>query len=95
MSKENVFHFFTKAAQDHQLKDKVQATASPDELADLAQSEGYTFAPEHVDDAINEMKKQPGFFGKIAEGFLLIFGPNHPEYPAVGVQPYSGDPNRD
>ncbi len=95
MSKENVFHFFTKAAQDHQLKDKLQDVSSPSELASLAQSEGFAFDSGHVDDAINEMKKQPGFFGKIAEGFLLIFGPNHPEYPAVGVQPYSGDPNRD
>ncbi len=29
--------------------------------------------------------------GYLAEGSLEIFSPNHDSYPAVGIQPYSGE----
>ncbi|MGK7877816.1 MAG: hypothetical protein AB4426_32285 [Xenococcaceae cyanobacterium] len=28
----------------------------------------------------------------ITEGFARIFGPNDDEYPAIGVQPFEGEP---
>jgi len=59
----------------------------------IAQEIGYDFSSEHVDEALGELKQQPGFFGVVAEAALEIFAPHHDDYPATGVQPFSGDPN--
>ena len=93
MSKDNVFKFLTQAAEDKNLKEKLESTASSKELVDIGQEAGYEFSSENVDDAVNELKKQPGFFGALAEAVLEIFSPHHDDYPATGMQPYSGDPN--
>ena len=92
MSKKDVFSFLSKAAKDDQLKEKLQNTSSQEELVGVAKQTGYEFSPEHVDEAISELKRQPGFFGMLAEAALEIFSPHDDDYPATGVQPYSGDP---
>lgn len=94
MSKENVFEFFSKAAEDDQLKDKLQAVTSEQELVDLGQEEGFEFSSSHVDEALTELKQKPGFFKVLADAVLEIFSPSHDDYPATGVQPFTGDPNR-
>jgi predicted ribosomally synthesized peptide with nif11-like leader len=92
MSKESVLIFLTEAAQDEQLKLQLEDTSNPDELIDVANEAGYDFSAKNVDEALSDLKKQPGFFGALAEAVLEIFGPHHDDYPATGVQPFSGDP---
>lgn len=94
MSKEKVLQFFNEAAKNDQIKDKLQSISNQDELANLAKEQGFDFEPDHVDEVLSDLKKQPGFFGKVVEAILEIFSPPHDDYPNVGVQPYSGDPNR-
>ncbi|MGB3292026.1 MAG: Nif11-like leader peptide family natural product precursor [Phormidesmis sp.] len=93
MSKNNVFKFLSRAAEDETIKQKLESTTSTKELASIGQEAGYEFSPQNVDEAVNELKKQPGFFGALAEAVLQIFSPHRDNYPATGVQSYSGDPN--
>ena len=93
MSKENVLSFLSKAATDKDLKAQLATTGTPDELVGVANQAGFDFSSEHVDEAITELKQKRGFFGALASALLGIFGPTHDNYPATGVQPYSGDPN--
>ncbi|MGC1305780.1 MAG: Nif11-like leader peptide family natural product precursor [Phormidesmis sp.] len=91
MSKENVFEFLIQAAKDKTLKTKVKNASSQDELVGVAEKSGYEFSAEHVDEALGELKRQPGFFGMLAEAALAIFSPHDDDYPATGMQPFSGD----
>lgn len=93
MSKKNVFSFLSKAAKDKGLKEKLQDASSPDELVGVAKQTGYDFSSEHVDEALNELKQKPGFFSMLAEAAIEVFSPHDDDYPATGVQPYSGDPS--
>lgn len=93
MSKENVLSFLSKAAQDEQIKSQLQTVANQDELVGAGNQAGYEFSEQHVDEALTELKQKPGFFGALAEAVLELFGPVHDNYPAVGVQPFTGDPN--
>ncbi|MEO1404709.1 MAG: hypothetical protein AAFV72_26155 [Cyanobacteria bacterium J06635_1] len=54
---------------------------------------GYKFSSEHVDEVLTELKQKRGFFGALAEAVVELFSPEHDDYPATGVQPFSGDPN--
>ncbi|NJM98787.1 MAG: Nif11-like leader peptide family natural product precursor [Phormidesmis sp. RL_2_1] len=91
MSKENVFTFLTNAAKDEQLKSQLENAANQAEVVDVANEAGYQFSSENVDEALNHLKKEPGFFGALAEAVLEIFSPSHDDYPATGIQPFSGD----
>ncbi|WP_448573976.1 Nif11-like leader peptide family natural product precursor [Trichothermofontia sp.] len=93
MSKDNVFQFFSQAAKNEQLKDKLQMVTSPEDLVNLGKQEGLDFSSEHVEEAIGELKEQPNFFRSLAAAALAVFTPSHDDYPEVGVQPFSGDPN--
>jgi predicted ribosomally synthesized peptide with nif11-like leader len=94
MSKEKVIEFFNEAARDERLKTELGAVKNAEELANLAQQEGYAFSSENVEEAIADLKEQPGFFRTLAEAVLEIFSPSHDDYPATGVQPFSGDVSR-
>jgi predicted ribosomally synthesized peptide with nif11-like leader len=94
MSKETVLGFLAKAAEDEELKDQLQTVTTSDELTDLAKKEGFEFSPENVEEAITELKQTPGFFRTLAEAVLEIFSPSRDDYPAIGVQPFTGDPSR-
>jgi predicted ribosomally synthesized peptide with nif11-like leader len=93
MSKENVFKFFSQAARDQQLQEKLGAVSHQEELVNLGKQAGFEFEEDHVEAAIIELKGKPGFFRALAEAALSIFSPAHDDYPATGVQPFSGDPN--
>lgn len=95
MSQETVFGFLAKAAEDDQLKDRLQTVANPEELTDLGKEAGFEFAPEHVEQALTTLKQSPGFFSVLADAIVRVFSPSHDNYPAIGVQPFSGEPNRD
>lgn len=93
MSKENVLRFFSKAARDKQLQAELQATSTQNELVDVANKAGYEFSSENVDQALGDLKEQPGFFGALAEAALHIFSVSKDDYPKTGIQPFSGDLN--
>ncbi len=93
MSKENVLNFLSEAAKNEALNTQLQTTSTQDELVDMANQAGFEFSSAHVDEAITELKQRPGFFGALASAVLGIFGPTHDNYPATGVQPFSGEPN--
>ena len=44
--------------------------------------------------AIPVIKEQPGFFGELAKAVLELFAPAHDDYPATGVQPFTGETGR-
>ena len=94
MSKENVFSFLTDVAKDEQLKAKVDVASGQEQVMDVARQAGYDFSSEHVDEVLGDLKQKPGFWNMLAEAALEIFSPDHDDYPATGVQPFSGDPNR-
>lgn len=94
MAKEKVIQFLGEAAKNQDLKDKLQTVKNQDELTKLAQEEGFDFSTEHIDEALDELKQKPGFFGKLAEAIAEVFSPDHDNTPpSIGVQPYSGDSN--
>ncbi|MDJ0657919.1 MAG: Nif11-like leader peptide family natural product precursor [Crocosphaera sp.] len=94
MAKEKVIQFLGEAAKNQDLKNKLQAVKNQDELTSLAKEEGFEFASEHVDEVLDELKQQPGFFGKLAEAIAEAFSPDHDNVPpSIGVQPYGGDSN--
>ncbi len=93
MSKDNVLNFLSKAAEDEHLKAKLEISRDQDEMVGVANQAGYDFSTEHVDEALTELKHKPGFFGMLSEAVAELFSPVHDDYPATGVQPYSGDPN--
>lgn len=90
MSKDNVLQFLTAAASNQQLQDKLASKLHADDLAALAKEEGFEFSADDVMDALTHLQKQPGFFNKLAEAAASIFSPAHDDYPATGVQPFSG-----
>lgn len=91
MSKENVVSFLSEATKDEQLKQKIQKSSNKEEVVKLAQEAGYVFSSEQVDELLKDLKKDPGFFGSLAEAIMELFSPSHDDYPATGVQPFSGD----
>lgn len=91
MSKDNVFQFLTEAAQQQELKEKLQTVKSQEDLVNLGKELGYDFSEVHIDEALAYLKNQPGFFSKLAEAILWVFSPADDNVPAIGVQPYSGD----
>lgn len=93
MSKENVLNFLSQAAQDEALKAQLQTTSTEEDLVGVGKQAGYDFSADHVDEALTELKQKPGFFRALAEAALMIFSPSHDDYPATGMQPFSGDPN--
>jgi predicted ribosomally synthesized peptide with nif11-like leader len=93
MSKDNVFQFFKKASQKEPLQEKLQAVSSPEEIVDLGQKEGFEFSSEHIGEALTELQQKPGFWSKLAEAVVSAFHPPHDDYPEIGVQPFSGEPN--
>ncbi|MEM9907193.1 MAG: Nif11-like leader peptide family natural product precursor [Cyanobacteria bacterium P01_D01_bin.44] len=93
MSKKNLLSFLSKASKDKQLKAQLQTTSTSDELVKAGNQAGYEFSSEHVDEVITELKQKPGFFGALAEAVVELFSPEHDDYPATGIQPFSGDSN--
>lgn len=93
MSKENVFNFLSDAASDEQLQAQLQSATSSEDVVGVGNQAGYEFSSEHVDEALKDLRQQPGFFSVLAEAIGRIFSPSNDDYPETGVQPYSGDSN--
>ncbi|MGK7926399.1 MAG: Nif11-like leader peptide family natural product precursor [Spirulina sp.] len=90
MSQDKVLQFLTEAANNQELQEKLAAKLHPDDLAALGKEEGFEFSADDVMDALTHLRKQPGFFQKLAEAAAMVFSPSHDDYPATGVQPFSG-----
>jgi predicted ribosomally synthesized peptide with nif11-like leader len=95
MSKENFFEFLTRAAGDDQLRERLHNVKTPDDLVKLAKDAGFEFSSTHVEDAISDLQQKSGFFQSLAESVLRVFGTSDDNYPEIGVQPFSGEPNQD
>lgn len=93
MSKENVLALFAKAAENEQLRIKLQAVSSFDELVTLGKEHGLDFSSDQIRTALVDLAGKPDFFGDIVRAVLRIFSPVKDDYPEIGVQPFSGDPN--
>lgn len=91
MSKENALSFLQQAATNPDLKSQVQGAEEPSQVINLGETQGFAFSPDHVREVIPDLKAQRSFFGDLVEAILELFSPNHDDYPATGVQPYSGD----
>lgn len=94
MSKESVLNFLTDAAENEPLRSQLETASNPEEMVDVASEAGYDFSSQNVDEALSELKKQPGFFSALAEAALRLFSPHDDDYPATGVQPFSGESSR-
>ena len=73
MSKESVLDFLTDAAKDDRLKSQLKATSNPDELIGVANQAGYDFSAQHVDEALSDLKKKPGFFWSLGRSDTANF----------------------
>lgn len=93
MSKEKVFELFTKAAQDQELQEKLQAVIHSDELVALGQREGCEFSESDFCAALAELPKQPPYLSQLLKAVSRVFSPSDDNYPEIGVQPFSGEPN--
>lgn len=94
MSKENALDFLKQAADNPDLSEQVKDAEHSDAVVDLAKQHGYEFSADDVKKAIPEIVERPGFFGELAKAVLELFGPTHDDYPATGVQPFTGEPGR-
>ena len=93
MSRDNVFKFFSHVVKDKDLKSKISATSTPTELTQIGHQAGYSFSVAHFKEALKHLSENPGLFGNLAETILELFSPIQDNYPATGIQPFSGDPN--
>jgi predicted ribosomally synthesized peptide with nif11-like leader len=94
MSKENAIDFLTQAADSPNLSDQVKEADRKEEIVDLAKQHGYEFSEDDMKKAIPAIQEKSGFFGELAKAVLELFGPTHDDYPATGVQPFTGEVSR-
>jgi len=94
MSKENALDFLKQAADNSTLTKQVQEADEKTEIVDLSKQHGFEFSEDDMKNAIPVIKEQPGFFGELAKAVLELFDPAHDDYPATGVQPFTGETGR-
>lgn len=94
MSKENALSFLQQVATNPDLKSQVKGAEQASDFINLGETQGYAFSHDHVREVIPELTAQRGFFGDLVEAILELFSPNHDNYPATGVQPFSGEAPR-
>lgn len=94
MSKNQVFDFFALAAKNEELGQKMRSTQDPQQLLEIARSQGFDFSRQELEAALKSLHESPDFFQKLAHAVLEVFSPNHDNYPSIGVQPYEGEIDR-
>lgn len=94
MSRENALDFLKRAADSSQLSEQVKEADQKTQVVDLAKQHGFEFSEDDMKNAIPVIKEQSGFFGELAKAVLELFAPAHDDYPATGVQPYTGELGR-
>jgi predicted ribosomally synthesized peptide with nif11-like leader len=94
MSKENALDFLTQAADRSELSEQIKEADRTEEVVDLAKQHGFEFSEDDMKSAIPVIKERSGFFGELAKAVLELFAPAHDDYPATGVQPFTGEPSR-
>ncbi len=94
MSKEKALDFLKQTAESPALANQVKDAQDQEEVLVLAKQNGYEFSSNDVKQAIPEIVEQSGFFGELAKAVIELFAPAHDDYPATGVQPFTGELNR-
>ncbi|MGD1943995.1 MAG: Nif11-like leader peptide family natural product precursor [Leptolyngbyaceae cyanobacterium] len=94
MSKENALNFLKQAADSSALSEQVKSAEQKAKVIDLAKQHGYEFSEDDMTKAVPAIQEKPGFFGELAQAVLELFAPAQDDYPATGVQPYTGMPTR-
>ena len=94
MSKENFLGFLRQVSNNKQLTEQVKSANSPAEIVELGKKHGHDFEPEQVEASVTEIRARPSAFQFLSEAVLEIFSPARDNYPATGVQPFEGRPNR-
>jgi len=94
MSKENALDFLKQAADRSDLSEQIKEADRTEEIVDLAKQHGFEFSEDDMKNAIPVIQEKPGFFGELAKAVLELFAPAHDNYPATGVQPFTGEPSR-
>ncbi|MEM9767511.1 MAG: Nif11-like leader peptide family natural product precursor [Cyanobacteria bacterium P01_D01_bin.71] len=90
MSKENALNFLNRAANDATLSEQLKEADKKNKIVDLAKQHGFDFSEDDMKKAIPAIQEQQGFFGELAQAVLELFAPAHDDYPATGVQPFTG-----
>lgn len=91
MSKENALDFLKQAADNASLSNQVKEAEHKDAIVNLAKQHGYEFSEDDMKKAVPVIKERSGFFGELAKAVLELFAPAHDDYPATGVQPFTGE----
>jgi predicted ribosomally synthesized peptide with nif11-like leader len=91
MSKENALDFLKQAADSSALSDQVKEADHTAKIVDLAKQHGFEFSEDDMKSAIPVIQEKPGFFGELAKAVLELFAPAHDNYPATGMQPFTGE----
>ena len=91
MSKEKALAFLKQAADNSTLSEQVQGADKKTAIVDLAKQHGFEFSEDDMKRAIPAIQEQSGFFGELAKAVLELFAPAHDDYPATGVQPFTGE----
>ena len=91
MSKENALDFLKRATDNSTLSEQVKGAGEKTKIVDLAKQHGFEFSEDDMKNAIPAIQEQSGFFGELAKAVLELFAPAHDDYPATGVQPFTGE----
>ena len=94
MSKENALSFLKQAADSSALTEQVKEADRKEDVVGLAKQHGFEFSEDDMKNAIPVIQEKPGFFGELAKAVLELFAPAHDDYPATGVQPFTGELGR-
>jgi predicted ribosomally synthesized peptide with nif11-like leader len=94
MSQENALNFLKQVADSPELSSQVMDADHKEEVVDLAKENGFVFSEDDMKSVIPKIHEKPGFFGELAQAVIALFAPAHDDYPATGVQPFTGELNR-
>ena len=93
MSKENALDFLKQAADRSDLSAQIKEADRTEAIVNLAKQHGFEFSEDDMKNAIPVIQERSGFFGELAKAVLELFAPAHDNYPATGVQPFTGEPS--
>ncbi len=94
MSQENALNFLKQAAESPNLSGQLIEADRKETVVDLAKEHGFEFSEDDMQKVIPTIKEKTGFFGELAQAIIALFAPTHDDYPATGVQPFTGELGR-
>lgn len=61
----------------------------------MTTQDGYESSSNNVQQTQSDAKKRSGFWGELAKSVIALFSPAKDDYPDTGLQPFTGELNRD